>query len=83
MIFEGSVVPEEMAALTEEWGETLREHVVLQVDHPFLSGPQQRLVSNGRRAEICYVMHRGRPADGLLLHIKTIYPEHAYRLPTG
>ena len=83
MLYEESVVPEEMALLTEEWGETLREHVVLQVDDPFLSGPQQRLVSNRRRAEICYVMHRGRPADGLLLHIKSIYPEHAYRLPTG
>jgi 8-oxo-dGTP pyrophosphatase MutT (NUDIX family) len=28
-------------------------------------------------------MHRGNPADGVLLHIKTFYPEGAYRLPTG
>lgn len=60
-----------------------REHRELIVNHPFLSGPQQRLASDRRRAEICYVMHRGDPADGLLLHIKTIYPDGAYRLPTG
>lgn len=41
------------------------------------------LTSARRRAEICYVMHRGDPAEGVLLHIKTFYPEGAYRLPTG
>ena len=41
------------------------------------------LAMGGRRAEICYVMHRGDPNDGLLLHIKSFYPAGAYRLPTG
>jgi hypothetical protein len=52
-------------------------------EHPFLTGDHQLLTANGRRAEICYVMHRGDPAGGVLLHIKTFYPEDAYRLPTG
>ena len=73
----------ELAALHAEWGALPREHHELIVDHPFLSGPQQQLTNEPRRAEICYVMHQGNPADGLLLHIKTIYPEGAFRLPTG
>jgi 8-oxo-dGTP pyrophosphatase MutT (NUDIX family) len=55
----------------------------LAVDYPFLTGEHQELVSNRRRAEICYIMHRGNVADGVLLHIKTFYPAGAYRLPTG
>ncbi len=78
-----SVDAAELADLISDWGEIPREHHELSVDHPFLSGPQQRLTSDGRRAEICYVMHRGNPADGVLLHIKTIYPDGAFRLPTG
>jgi 8-oxo-dGTP pyrophosphatase MutT (NUDIX family) len=73
----------EMASLVADWGAAPREHHDLIVDHPFLSGPQQQLTNDPRRAEICYVMHRGDPADGLLLHIKTIYPDGAFRLPTG
>jgi 8-oxo-dGTP pyrophosphatase MutT (NUDIX family) len=78
-----SVDAAELAALVSNWGEFPRTHHELSVDHPFLSGPQQRLTSDRRRAEICYVMHRGNPADGVLLHIKTIYPDGAFRLPTG
>lgn len=73
----------ELAELEAEWGAVPRVHHALDVDHPFLTGDHQRLVSDGRRAEICYIMHRGAPADGVLLHIKTIYPDGAYRLPTG
>ena len=78
-----SVEPEEWTALTEMWGPAPREDVTLVVDHPFLTGDHQLLVSNGRRAEICYVMHRGDPAAGVLLHRKRFYPAEAYRLPTG
>ena len=53
------------------------------MDAPFLTGKNQMLTNRGRRAEICYVMHQGSPANGLLLHIKTFYPDGAYRLPTG
>ena len=78
-----AIEAEEWAALEAEWGVAPRVHHVLDVDHPFLTGDHQRLVSDGRRAEICYIMHRGTPADGVLLHIKTIYPDGAFRLPTG
>jgi 8-oxo-dGTP pyrophosphatase MutT (NUDIX family) len=55
----------------------------LAVEDPFLTGDHQLLTSAGRRAEICYVMHQGDPAAHILLHIKTFYPEGAFRLPTG
>jgi 8-oxo-dGTP pyrophosphatase MutT (NUDIX family) len=73
----------ELSALEAQWGTLplLRHH--LTVDHPFLTGENQRIASDGRRAEICYIMHRGDPAEGVLLHIKTFYPQGAYRLPTG
>lgn len=74
---------DEMAALCATWGEQPVHHHELAVDHPFLTGENQLLVGRGRRAEICYVMHRGDPAAGVLLHIKTFYPTNAYRLPTG
>jgi 8-oxo-dGTP pyrophosphatase MutT (NUDIX family) len=73
----------EVAQLTARWGVAPQEHHRLEVDDPFLTGEHQLLVSNGRRAEICYVMHRGDPQAGVLLHIKTFYPMGAYRLPTG
>jgi 8-oxo-dGTP pyrophosphatase MutT (NUDIX family) len=73
----------EFDALCTEWGALPHEHHDFAVDDPFLTGENQRLVSDGRRAEICYIMHRGNLADGLLLHIKTFYPTGAYRLPTG
>lgn len=74
---------EELLALEQRFGVTPHERHTFTVHHPFLSGEHLWLTSNGRRAEICYVMHQGSPADGVLLHIKTIYPENAYRLPTG
>lgn len=73
----------EFAALQAQWGALPLDRQRLAVDHPFLTGKHQQLVSDGRRAEICYIMHRGNVADGVLLHIKTFYPNGAYRLPTG
>lgn len=73
----------ELATLQGQWGTLPRGRHRLTVDHPFLTGEHQMLVSDGRRAEVCYVMHRGDPSAGLLLHIKTFYPMGAYRLPTG
>ncbi len=73
----------ELESLRSRWGPLPGRHHLLTVDAPFLTGNNQLLASNGRRAEICYVMHRGSPAEGVLLHIKTFYPQGAYRLPTG
>jgi 8-oxo-dGTP pyrophosphatase MutT (NUDIX family) len=78
-----SVDTEEWETLAREWGDAPRRHYTLDVAHPFLTGEHQMLVSDGRRAEICYIMHRGDPAEGVLLHIKAFYPDSAYRLPTG
>lgn len=78
-----AIDPAEMAALQTRWPDAVLESVALMVAHPFLTGEHQLLTANGRRAEICYIMHRGDPADGVLLHIKTFYPQGAYRLPTG
>jgi 8-oxo-dGTP pyrophosphatase MutT (NUDIX family) len=78
-----AVETEEMALLRALWRDTVQAQASLAVDAPFLTGEHQLLASNGRRAEICYVMHRGDPGEGVLLHIKTFYPEGAYRLPTG
>jgi 8-oxo-dGTP pyrophosphatase MutT (NUDIX family) len=75
--------PAELAALERHWDKLAQQHHRLEVDHPFLTGENQKLVNERRRAEICYVMHRGDLRDGLLLHIKTFYPEGAFRLPTG
>ncbi len=83
MNYTQSVEAAELDALTEMWGGASRQDVTLAVDHPFLTGDHQLLASNGRRAEICYVMHRGDPAAGVLLHRKRFYPTEAYRLPTG
>jgi 8-oxo-dGTP pyrophosphatase MutT (NUDIX family) len=69
--------------LALQWADVRRQQVTLVVDDPFLTGEDQMLTMDGRRAEICYIMHRGDPNDGLLLHIKTFYPAGAYRLPTG
>jgi ADP-ribose pyrophosphatase YjhB (NUDIX family) len=78
-----SVEPAELAALEAQWGQTPSEHHRLDVEQPFLTGRHQQLVSDGRRAEICYVMHQGDPAQGVLLHRKTYYPTGTFRLPTG
>lgn len=78
-----SVDPLELVELVQQWGVPPLRQYALTVDDPFLTGENQLLTKNGRRAEICYVMHRGDPAAGLLLHIKTFYPAGAFRLPTG
>jgi 8-oxo-dGTP pyrophosphatase MutT (NUDIX family) len=81
--YQTAVDAAELSGLQGQWGPFPVRAQSLAVDHPFLTGEDQYLVSNGRRAEICYVMHRGDPAAGLLFHIKTFYPTGAYRLPTG
>jgi 8-oxo-dGTP pyrophosphatase MutT (NUDIX family) len=78
-----AVDPAELMALEGQWGAFPLQQEDLVVDDPFLTDVNQQLVRYPRRAEICYVMHRGNMADGLLLHIKTFYPTGAYRLPTG
>ena len=83
MSYTKAVEVEEMAALRARWGDAVLASATLTVDSPFLTGEHQLLTSARRRAEICYVMHRGDPAEGVLLHIKTFYPQDAYRLPTG
>lgn len=83
MSYTNAVEVEEMAALREQWGDAVLASATLAVDSPFLTGEHQLLTSARRRAEICYIMHCGDPAEGVLLHIKTFYPEGAYRLPTG
>ena len=83
MHLERAVEEAEWVDLTQAWGAAPRHHYSLRVQPPFLSGNHQMLVSHGRRAEICYVMHQAGPAQGLLLHIKAFYPQGCYRLPTG
>lgn len=73
----------ELETLQRRWGAFPVAQTTLNVADPFLSGEHQQLASNGRRAEICYVLHRGDPMQGVLLHAKTFYPEGIYRLPTG
>ena len=75
--------PAEVAQLRARWSDAIVAHTEIAVAAPFLTGNHQLLAANGRRAEICYVMHQGDPAIGVLLHIKTFYPAGAYRLPTG
>lgn len=81
--FDRTIDPLELVQLTLQWGAPRMAQVALVVDDPFLTGENQLLTKNGRRAEICYVMHRGDPQAGVLLHIKTFYPAGAFRLPTG
>lgn len=73
----------EWSQLYERWPSAHRSHAKLEVRDPFLTGMHQRLLGDGRRAEICYIAYEKRPDEGLLLHVKTIYPAEAYRLPTG
>ncbi len=75
--------PSELAELHTQWGDAPHLHHALDVDHPFLTGNHQLITSDQRRAEICYVMHEGDPAQGVLLHRKVYYPPQGYRLPTG
>ncbi|MFN3334498.1 MAG: NUDIX domain-containing protein, partial [Caldilinea sp.] len=83
MSYINAVEVEEMAWLRERWSDAMLTSSTLTVDSPFLTGEHQLLTSARRRAEICYIMHCSDPAEGVLLHIKTFYPEGAYRLPTG
>jgi 8-oxo-dGTP pyrophosphatase MutT (NUDIX family) len=78
-----AVDPAEMDELRRHFGVVALAEKRLEVDTPFLDGKHQLLTSDGRRAEICYVLHRGDPQDGVLLHRKIFYPPDAYRLPTG
>jgi 8-oxo-dGTP pyrophosphatase MutT (NUDIX family) len=73
----------ERERLRVRWGSFPVEQAALAVASPFLTGKNQLLTSRGRRAEICYVLHEGKPAEALLLHIKRFYPAEAFRLPTG
>lgn len=73
----------ELAELHRRFGASPVCHVDLAVSDPFLTENHQRLLKDGRRAEICYVMHRGEPDAGVLLHRKAFYPRSAFRLPTG
>lgn len=81
--YQSAVDAVEFTSLQSEWGALPLQEAHLVVDDPFLTGRNQRIASDGRRAEICYIMHRGNVADGVLFHIKTFYPTGAYRLPTG
>ncbi len=78
-----AVEASELAALHRQLGSAPHHRLELSVDSPFLDGDHQLITSAGRRAEICYVLHRGEPGDGVLLHRKTFYPDVAFRLPTG
>ena len=78
-----SVERDELAEIEARLGSAPQTHVKMEVDDPFLTGNHQLLTSDRRRAEICYVMHRGDLQEGVLLHIKRFYPEGAFRLPTG
>lgn len=73
----------ELQELHARWGAFPVETHALQVAHPFLSGDHQLLTANGRRAEICYVLHEGDPQAGLLFQAKSYYPAGIFRLPTG
>ncbi len=69
--------------LRARWPQARRSHVSLEVDDPFLTAYPQNLLRDGRVAEVCYLLYRGQPQTGVLLHTKSYYPEQAYRLPTG
>ena len=82
--YQANIEPAELDALMQQWGPLPVVPVRLAVDTPFLTGENQRLVSDGRRAEICYVMVREQASGPeVLLHIKRFYPAGAHRLPTG
>ncbi|MXZ42109.1 MAG: NUDIX hydrolase [Caldilineaceae bacterium SB0666_bin_21] len=69
--------------LRARWPQARRSHVSLEVDDPFLTVYPQNLLRDGRAAEVCYLLYRGQPGTGILLHTKSYYPQRAYRLPTG
>lgn len=69
--------------LRARWPQACRSHVSFEVDDPFLTAYPQNLLRDGRVAEVCYLLYRGQPGTGILLHTKSYYPRRAYRLPTG
>ncbi|MXZ25053.1 MAG: NUDIX hydrolase [Caldilineaceae bacterium SB0665_bin_21] len=69
--------------LRARWPQARRSHVSMEVDDPFLTVYPQNLLRDGRVAEVCYLLYRGQPQAGILLHTKSYYPKQAYRLPTG
>jgi 8-oxo-dGTP pyrophosphatase MutT (NUDIX family) len=74
---------EELEGLQQRWGPFAVQTAALVVADPFLSDKDQRIATSSRRAEICYIMQRGDSRGDILLHIKTFYPQGAFRLPTG
>jgi len=81
--FQLAVEEDELAALRARFGPAPHKHALLTVDSPFLDGDGQMLTNRQRRAEVCYILHRGDPRQAVLLHRKTYYPRGAWRLPTG
>ena len=69
--------------LRAAWPDAVAEHRDMPVADPFLTGGDQTLLRDGRIGEICYILHRGAPARGVLLHVKRHYPAGCFRLPTG
>lgn len=80
MLLREAVDLEELGLLARQWGVVYHEHVDVGTAHLFEDSPK---LNARRRAEICYVMHGGDPAEGILLHTKGDYPLGAYRMPTG
>lgn len=78
-----SVPTDDWERLRTRWPRARSGRVRLEVNDPFLTAYPQNLLRDGRAAEVCYVLYRGRPETGVLLHTKSYYPEGAYRLPTG
>ena len=52
-MYDRSIDPQEMAQLALQWADVRRQQVTLVVDDPFLTGEDQMLTMDGRRAEIC------------------------------
>ncbi len=69
--------------LQHKWPQATRQHLQLKVGNTFLEGDEGTLFVDGRRAEVCYVLYRAEPRNGLLLHTKADYPAGCFRLPTG
>lgn len=69
--------------LRAAWPDAVAEHRDLSVADPFLTAGDQTLLRDGRIGEICYILYRGAPESGVLLHVKRHYPAGCFRLPTG
>lgn len=82
-VVQASLFAADWRHLRARWPQACRSHISLEVDDPFLTAYPQNLLRDGRAAEVCYLLYRGQPGTGILLHTKNYYPEQAYRLPTG